>query len=188
MQQHKRFDIYIALMIGLFAVGISVGAIYAGNLGNDTSETLRAYLSEYFANGARPNKEIFIGSLYDNLKIFAVIFIAGFFKAGIAADLGISLVEGFISGFGSGTLIKLLGFKGFLLGASSIASSIIFVPALVIYGAYSVRFGLQMRKNEYGAKKEYFIFSALALTIFCVGALFDGYITTTFMKLIVTGM
>lgn len=188
MQNNKRINIWITVMLAVFAVGAVAGVIYAGGMASDASEELRVYLTEYFENGARGKREIFLTSLFDNLKVFAVIFMAGFFRAGLAVSLGMCLAEGFVSGFTGAVLIRLLGLKGFLMGASSILSVIVFVTALVIYGAYSVNFGVSGRKSEYGAKKEYFIFSIIALTIFCIASFFDGYITTTFMDFIVNKM
>ncbi len=185
MPRHKRINMLVIVMLGVFALGVTLGSVYSGTMAETAVEELRGYITEYFESGPGNRRTIFFTSLFDNLKLFALLFAGGFINPGIILGLGINLIEGFITGFTAATLVKLLGFKGFLLGSSSIFSAIIFVAALAFYSAYSADFGLSKRKNEYGAKKEFFIFSILALAIFCIASFFDGYITTTFMGYVV---
>ncbi len=186
--RNKGAGVYLLLMAGIFLVGIILGSIYARDISKDESSELYNYLCEFFQANDRDGLKVFLASLEENIKIFLVIFAAGFFKFGIPVIMGAGCVEGFISGFTAASLIKLMGMKGLLLNLSCLLSVIIFLLVLFFYGAYAMNFGLSTNKRERNSKKNYIIFSLLALTIFCIASLFDGYITTIFMKLVVTKM
>lgn len=180
--------IYPILMLAVFAVGIIAGSIYAANMPPDTASALDEYLSDFLKNGELKKNSIFLSSLYDNLKIFSIIFIAGFFKIGSPAVLVCGITEGFISGFTTSAMIKLKAINGLWISLASLPGALIFVSDLIFFGAYSMNFGITLGKKDVFSKKSYFIFSLISLTIFCVAALCDGYITTIFMKSIVTKM
>ena len=188
MKRHKKVGFLLIFILGIFVLGTVMGSSYATGMEEDVSTEMYDYLCNYFENSARTNKEIFFASFLDNLEIFSVIFIAGFFKFGTVMTTGVVCMEGFVSGFTHGTLIKLMGWKGFLLGASGLFSIMIFVSNLVFYSTFSVNFAVSRQKTDIISKKRYMIISAIALTIFCIASVFDGYITTTFMNLIVTKM
>lgn len=188
MKRHKRVGFLLMFILGIFILGTVMGSSYAVGLGDAESTEIYDYLCSFFENSVRSNKEIFFASLFDNIKIFSVIFMAGFFKLGTVMTTGVVCMEGFISGFTHGTLIKLMGWKGFLLGASGLFSILVFVSNLVFYSAFSVNFAISGQKTDIISKKRYMIISAVALTIFCIASVFDGYITTIFMNLVVTRM
>lgn len=186
MSKHQGTGFYIILMLTVFTVGIIIGSCYAVGISGETAEEIHSYLSSFFENNTRSATEIFLASFLNNLKLFSVIFIAGFFKFGMPATLGMGCMEGFTSGFTTAALIKLMGWKGFFIGLSSVFSVLIFVLNMIFYGAYSIFFSISEGKRDKFSKKNYMIISLISLTIFCVASLFDGYITTIFMKLVVT--
>lgn len=188
MKKYRGAGFYLLLMLGIFTLGIAIGAIYSAGMGKADSDEVYKYLCDFFENNTRSGMEIFLTSFFDNLKLFFIIFIAGFFKFGMPFIMGAGCMEGFVSGFTTASLIKLMGFKGFLINLSGVLSVLIFVANLVFFGAYAMHFGISGGKRERNEKKAYIVFSAAALTIFCVASLFDGYITTTFMRMIVTKM
>ena len=133
-------------------------------------------------------KDVFLSSLLNNLKIFSVIFIAGFFKAGIPFTLGAGCIQGFTSGFTATALIKIMGSKGLFINLSSLISVLIFVLNLIFFGAFSMNYAAFELKYDSDLKKNYIIFSFIFLTIFCIASFFDGYITTIFMDWFVMKM
>ena len=180
--------VYPILMLSVFAVGIIVGSIYAVNMRESAAAALDEYISDFLKNSDLQKNSIFLSSLVDNLKVFAIIFIAGFFKIGTPAVLACGVTEGFVSGFTTAAMIKLKAVNGLWISLASLPAALIFVADLVFFGAYSMDFGITLGKKDVFLKKSYFIFSLIALTIFCVAALCDGYITTIFMKMLVTKM
>ncbi len=183
---HKSIKKYVYIILSVFTLGVLIGSIYASGIEGADADKIKEYLLGFFENNIRSNTEIFVSSLLDNLKIFFVIFLFAFFKIGTPFIMGVGCVEGFISGFTVATLVKAMGTKGILLNLSSIFSVLIFVINLMFFSAFSMEFGLGGGKKEKTAKKNYIIISLIFLTIFCVASVFDGYITTTFMKLIAT--
>lgn len=186
MRKHKGASFYIVLMLTIFATGIIIGSCYAAGIKEDAADEIYNYLCNFFENNTRTGTDIFLASLFDNLKLFLVIFIAGFFKLGIPLTLSVGCMEGFTSGFTSAALIKLMGWKGFFISLGSLLSVLIFVSDMVFYGAYSMNFAISDGKKDKTSKKNYIIISLISLTIFCIASFFDGYITTIFMNFIVT--
>lgn len=180
--------IYPILMLLVFAVGIIIGSVYAVSMHESAATALDEYLSDFLKNSYLQKNSIFLSSLCDNLKVFSIIFIAGFFKIGAPAVLACGLTEGFVSGFTTAAMIKLKAINGLWISLSSLPAAVVFVADLVFFGAYSMDFGITLGKKDVFLKKSYFIFSLVALSIFCIAALCDGYITTIFMKMLVTKM
>lgn len=188
MREYKSIKKYIWIMLLVFTLGIFIGSVYASGIKGTDADEMYEYLCGFFENNKRSGGEIFLTSFLDNLKLFLLIFVSGFFKIGTPFIMGAGCVEGFISGFTVASLVKIMGTKGMLLNLSSIFSVLIFVISLLFFGAYSMEFGLRGGKSEKNIKKKYIIISSIFLTTFCIASLFDGYITTIFMKFIVTGM
>ena len=188
MANHRRNTVSVVIMIGALALGVVLGSVYSGNIASSAVDELREYITDFFENNIRSKPEIFLASLIENLPVFLAIFFAGFFKLGSVLTVGVGIFRGFVSGFTAATLMKLMGWRGFLLTLSGAFSAVVFAIALVFFGGYSINFGILTRKREFGAKKEYLITSAIFMAIFCVSSFLDGYITTIFMDFIVTRM
>jgi len=188
MLRNKGVKFFLITMLVTFSVGIVVGSVYAAGIEQETAEEIHKYLSVFFEKGMGEKTEVMISSLYNNLKIFLIIFLAGFFKLAIPVTLGICCMEGFTSGFTAAALVKLMGWNGFLLSMSSVLSAVIFVTDLICFGAISMSHAVLNDKNDPTLKKNYIIAAFFSVTIFCVAAFFDGYITTTFMDMIVNKM
>lgn len=185
MFKNKGLGFYLWVGAVFFALGIFVGSFYAAGLTGEAFSDVLGYLKAYFEGGVRNRGEVFLNSFLLNLRLFVVIFLSGFFKFTMPLTIVSIGFEGFTSGFTTASLIKVFGTKGLLLGLSGIVSTLIFIVNLVFFGAWSMKFSLNNGKNDRFFKKNYFILSGIALTIFCIASLSDGYITTTFMGLIV---
>lgn len=188
MRENKGLWIYPALMMSVLALGALIGSVYAAGMKEGASDELTEYLSVFFNGEMRRGGEIFFASFADNIKLFLVIFTAGFFRFGAVFVLGAACAQGFVSGFTAAALVKLMGRSGFLLNLSGGIAAVIFLTDVIFFGAYSLRFGLRGGKRDKRLKKNYILLSLGAITIFGIASLCDGYITTIFMKMIVTRM
>lgn len=186
MRKNKRAGICVGVMLGTVAAGVLVGSVFAAQMSAPASEQLQGYLNDFFAGGMRSGGDIFLSSLLDNAKLFIILFAAGFFKLGVCATLGAACAEGYVSGFTAAALVKLMGLKGFLINLSGIFGGLIFMLNVIFFGALSVHFSVSEERGNKNAKKKYILLSLGAATIFCIASLFDGYITTIFMGVIVT--
>ena len=185
MFKNKGIGFYLWIGAILFTVGIFIGSFYAAGLKGEAFSDVSGYLKAYFEGSARNRGEVFLNSFFLNLRLFVIIFVAGFYKFTIPLTIASIGFEGFTSGFTTASFIKAFGIKGLLLGLSGIVSTIIFIVNLVFFSAWSMKFSLNNGKNDRFFKKNYLILSGIALTIFCIASLSDGYITTTFMGFVV---
>ncbi len=185
MFKNKGIKFYLWIGAALFTIGIFLGSFYAAGLEGEAFSDVTNYLNSFLKEGIRPKAEIFKNSLWLNMRLFFVIFVAGFFKIAIPLTIAAIGLEGFISGFTSASFVKVFGVKGLLFGASGIISTLIFIVNLVFFSAWSMKFSLNNGKKDRFLKKNYLILSAICLTTFCIASLSDGYITTIFMGLVV---
>ena len=188
MLRNKGLRFFLIFMLVAFCVGVVIGSVYAAGISGEAEKEIEKYLQDFFLGERRVERDIFVSSLLNNLKIFSVIFIAGFFKFGIPFTLGVGCMQGFTSGFTASALIKVMGWQGFFINLSSLLSVLIFALNLLFFGAFSMNYAAFDLKNDMILKKKYIFFSFFFLTIFCVASFFDGYITTIFMEIIVTRM
>lgn len=180
MRNIKRLILY-ASVICLF-LGIVAGAVYMANSGGDSE--LYEYLSRYFESFSAEGRrfEIFKNSLSDNIKFILVITFCAFFRLGVAGTLGCCVFKGFTSGFTTAAFVKYYGIRGLLVPLSSLLSTVIYLPVFVIFCTYSASFSLSRdKKNMLG---KFLLFVLMCFTVFSVISFFDGYVTTTFIKLL----
>lgn len=185
MIRNKGLNFYLWIGSVLFVLGVLIGSFYAAGLKGESFSRVAEYLREYFKGGGRSRWEVFLNSLYLNLRLFIVIFVAGFYKFTIPITLFSVGFEGFTSGFTTASFIKAFGPKGLLFGLSGMISSLIFIVNLIIFSAWSMNFSVNNGKTDRFFKKNYLILSVICFTIFCIASLSDGYITTTFMGFVV---
>ncbi len=172
--------------IVLLAVGVTAGSVYLAKNSIDLGEGIKNYIGSFFESFAenRDNITVFKNSLASNLISLAVIFVMGFFRFGCIATGTIIVRKGFILGFTSASFFKFYGLKGMLIMLSNVPTLLITVPALLFFSAISVKFSLNQNKKEKKIIFSYIFFLILMISIFCVAALSEGYLTTTFMSML----
>lgn len=178
----NKMIIYAAIFC--LIAGIIAGAVYMAYSGS--GEELYNYLTNFFDGFSADGKrfEIFKNSMSDNLKLYIIITACAFFKAGAAGALACCAYKGFASGFTTAAFVKYYGIRGLLVPLSSLFSGIIYMPVLIIFCTYSAAFSLARGKKGKNALGKFLFFSLICLTIFCIVSFFDGYVTTTFIKLL----
>ncbi len=175
---------FIVIMLALIA-GVSVGALYSARAGADTDQILNGYLNGFFqALPEQNNKsQIFKNALLDNLRLFLFIFFSGFFRFGPVLAVGGVAAKGFVSGFTTAALVKYYGARGLFVNLCSLPATFLFLPVLIFYSIFAASFSGEREKREGHKWPGYLVISFLCLTIFCICAFADGYLTTIFMKL-----
>lgn len=173
----------IGITVIIMFAGALTGALYMAYSNADNE--LYTYLSQFFESfSADANRfTIFKNSLGDNLKIVLLLALCGFFKFGVVGSLGCCAVKGFINGFTTAAFVRYYGIKGLLVPLSSLLSTVMFIPVFILFCAFSACFSLKKDKRNKNSIGFFLIFSLLCLTVFCLVSVFDGYVTTTFMKL-----
>lgn len=174
-----------AVMIACFVVSIAAGAGYCTSVKGEGADGLYQYLSGLFSSFDADCLTVFKNSLQNNMQLFFILFMGGFFRAGVAATvLGVS-VKGFCTGFTEAALIKYYGTRGFFISAANIPSALIMIPCMILFAAASAKLSFTHKMQEKNSLVFYLILSLGIIAIFCVSALADGYINTTLMKFII---
>lgn len=182
----KRNGALYVIVTILLILGTTAGSIYLMKHSENMGEGIQGYISGLFAS-MKDNADsmtVFKNSLVSNLVCTGIIFVMGFFRIGCIPTGAILVRKGFVMGFTAASFFKFYGAKGMLIMLSTMPAELIAVPALLIFSAVSVNFSLNRDKRQKKLIISYIFFLVLIISIFCVAALAEGFLTTTFMKLL----
>ncbi len=173
---------YIISFIAL-AVGVFIGAIYYvyNHIG---SADIKNYLDGYtntLRNGMNMNS-IIMSTMKSYIFLFLCVCISGLFKLGPILSFFVLIRKGFVDAFTTSAMVDVYGFGGIILSVSSMIRIVVLIPVLCVLSAMSVFLSKNRRLLERRDKIIYIIFLVIVFTIFCGCALFEGILTTTFMK------
>lgn len=176
----------IAAFFALVA-GVICGSIYLTRTVASSGEGIQKYLESFVTSGTEPDRfAVFKKAFRENLISLAIVFAAGFFKFGCIFTAAAIVRRGFIMGFTTASFIKYYGAKGLLAMAATMPSILIMLPAFLIFAAVSAGFSLSDNKRR--LLGFYIFFTIFILAVFAAAALSEGYLTTSFMKLIFSNM
>lgn len=181
VQQRKIWFVIVSFCL---SVGVVLGSVYLEKMGQ--ADSVKTYLGTFFTGLLQTsnNWTVFQNTLREYGILFVAVFLAGFFKPGWILTLAMVLKKGFVVGFTSASLLKSYGIKGILGIVSTMPGILIALPALIIFSAVSLNFSINPEKKEKNMLVSYLFFSILMLAIFCMASLAEGYLTTTFMKML----
>ena len=127
---------------------------------------------------------VFKNSLVSSLIQLGIIFIMGFFRAGFIGTGAVIVRKGFVTGFTSAAFFRAYGARGFLIMLTTMPQLVIIMPAMIIYAAISIGFSLTEDKFQKKIIFSYIFFTIFMISIFCAASFSEGFLTTTFMKLL----
>ena len=164
--------------------GAFAGALYMALSSADGE--LYSYLMRFFQSLSEgiDKFSIFKNSLRDNLGVFLFVLICGMFRFGIVGSAAACAAKGFAGGFTAAAFVRYYGAKGMLVSLASFPASLIYMPTFIAFCTFSACFSVTPHKKEKSNLGAYLLFSLICFTIFCVASFFDGYVTTTFVKLL----
>lgn len=167
----------------ILAVGVAAGSFYLLNefYKNTGIESYIAERINTMKNGC-DKVGVMRNALKNNCISFAVIFASGFFKGGFLLSAAEILRRGFISGFTFSAYLKVFGLKGTLPALATMPGLILLLPAAVVFSAFSASNALGEKEKSKEFIIFYIIFLVSVLSIFCMSALLEGYLTTICMK------
>lgn len=182
-REMRNSDFFFAAAFFILAAGVISGSIYLLKTADVSGEGIKSYLETFMKSGIEKNKlDVCKCAFKENLIIFLIIFISGFFRFGIVFSAAAVIRKGFVIGFTVSSFIKFYGLNGLLIMSATMPSLLIIIPALLIFLAISVNFSLSKEKNQKNFIFSYIFFGIFIFTIFCAAAFSEGYLTTTFMK------
>ena len=127
----------------IFAVGIFFGVMFVNQIG-DKSE-IETYINTYIDETKLIQKVNYFSELQNDIKnniiLVFVLWFAGTTIIGIPIVLGLILFRGFCLGYSIASCVYVLGkIKGLVFnGISMLLQNIIFIPAIMILGANSIK-------------------------------------------------
>ena len=186
-KSNKKYMLkWIYILFFIFVLGVILGAFYLSLMPDDKTYSIKRYLISYFDEiSADINyKDIFKTSLYNNFKIFLILFICAFSKPTSVISCLVIVFKGFFFGFTTASLIRFYSTDGLFLSFSFIPSAFITITSMVFYAAFSIISSNNGIKKDRKKLSSFLILSFCYLTIFCVAAFGDTFITTTFMKIV----
>lgn len=194
----SNYKRYFLLLVA-FVIGVSAGAFTVNGL----SAIQRAELANYFQGFLQlldkqsiDSSELFKVSLLENGRFVLLLWILGVTIIGIPFIFVLVGVRGFITGFSSGFVIKILGFKGIIFTLCAlIPKEIIIIPCIIALGVNGMNFSMNIIKSrsikhisKEGLKTSFFSYCFVTM-FFCflilTGILVEAFITPVFIRIIV---
>lgn len=185
--EHKSmYNILLTAGIILLAAGVTAGSVYLVKSSGETLEGIKTYITDFFSSisESSSNFDVFKNSMFEGIVCFLIIFVMGFFRFGFVVTGALLVKKGFVTGYAAASFIKLYGFNGIVALLATMPSVFITVPAMLFFSAVSVIFSLNKNKKDKKMVLSYIFLLFVMTAIFCVSSLTEGYLTTTFMKLI----
>lgn len=178
---------WLIISFVIYIAGIILGSLYSLTLNGGENLSINSYLNYFFTISNTTNTffDILKSSLFKSLKISILIILLSFIKPGVIGILLLSLTDGFTLGFTYSSFIKLYSFKGLCLCLLDLPHTVILVLAISFLSASGIEFSLNKQKYDKFKIRHFFMLSFCCLAIFCVAALFDAFISTTFMKIFI---
>lgn len=174
----KKF--YIVMII-FTAVGAAAGAVYYINLGS-AQDNINNYVGMFrdTAQNGIDGRAIMLGALKEYLIVAAVFTLSSLIRPGVLFIPAAAARYGFIYGFTNAALISSMQQKGLYIALIRLPVIFFALSGIYLLGAVSAVFSVSREEK----KIKFFIFILIiSCTIFCVAAIWDGFLTTTFMKM-----
>lgn len=186
------------MLLMAFVVGVSAGAFTVNGLNSIQREELTNYFQGFLQLldiQKVDSSELLSISLFENLKLVAILWVLGVSIIGIPFIYLLLSVKGFITGFCSGFIINVIGFKGILFTLFALLpKEIIVIPCLIALGVNGINFSLKIIKNKNirhiskeSLKSSFFQYCFVTMFFSCfifIGVLVEAYITPVFIRMV----
>ena len=175
---------YIILLVAA-GIGSAFGALYYVNQYGG-SETIKDYLDNLLGNVKNSSENMSIAAkAFRGFVIAATIMcVCAAVKPGIIAISFIVARQGFIYGFTNGAVIDGYGINGVLITLSRFPVFVLTTISLSALGAINCAVASKRLEPQKKFKIFYLIFLMTIIAIFCAASVAEGFISTTFMKLV----
>ena len=197
IRRHLADNIWIYIIVILmFILGISLGAMTVNNIDEVSKSDARTYIEGFLELTSRNELQpayILKQSIKFNLYFSLVLFFSGLVYLGIVLIPVLIAFRGFCIGFSIAFLTENFGSNGFFLSIGSVLpQNIIYVPVIIIMGVTGLNYSLWTFRNKYfkkcGAIPNLFAtyaFSTLILFILLIsGCIVEAYMTSLIVRLI----
>ncbi len=189
-----------ALLIFFLFLGALTGPVALASLDDGVKDATEKYLSNLVSAynlQTVSRAAVFKRALYTNIKSVLFFSTALLWPGFIPFLVFVAAIKGYKVGFTAALSVKTFGIKGVGFSVLALMPQIaIFIPALLIYGVYSINFallkrrktlqGTDFKKNEIYIKCLLVIFVMIIFSI--VSAFADAYIIPPILKPLCSGL
>lgn len=186
MEEGYKYITRFYFVLFLFAaVGAAAGALYYVNK-CATGDYIKDYLDSFAVSikGGVNGGSVALRSVKKTLVIVGIFAICSFFRAGIIPIAAIAARQGFVCGFANAVFIGTYGGKGVLISAARLPELTLLFAAMLISGAAACAAAFLKPEKNKKLLKNFLFFFIFSVSTFCASSLVEGFLTTTFMKLI----
>jgi stage II sporulation protein M len=176
--------VWFMLFAAVFVIGVIIGAIYCTCISGDSAQGLYQYLNDFMSGFKTECFRVFKDGIRKNAVLALILFVCGFFKAGLAVNTAVTGVKGFCAGFTAAALVQYYGGKGILLSLADLPSMLLFIPAFLLFCAFSAKHAVT-RTNDRHRIIIYVGIALCTMAIFCVSSFTEGYVNTIFMNFLI---
>lgn len=194
----NNINTYFFLLL-VFIAGVSAGAFTVNGLSSIQRNELTNYFQGFlqlFEHQRVDSNEVLRISLIDNVRLIIILWVLGVTIIGIPFIYFLIGVRGFITGFTSGFIIDILGFKGVIFTLLTILpKEVIIVPCIIALGVNGINFSLNIMKNKSikhmskeSLKTSFLAYCFVTLFFSCfifAGILVESYITPVFIRMLI---
>ena len=198
IRRHLADNIWIYLIvIFLFILGISLGALAVNNIDEVAKTDAKTYLDGFLdltSQNELQSEYILKQSIKFNLYFTLILFSSGLVYLGILIIPMLIIFRGFCIGFSIAFLTENAGGNGFLFSLGSVLpQNLIYVPVIIVMGVIGLNYSLWALRHKYlkrpGALPSLFATYALSTLVLFIllvaGSIVEAYITSLIVKAIV---
>lgn len=175
-------------------IGIVFGIYSVKYMDNFSKSDLTNYVLSFIKSKSLNNinyKEVFLGTLKNNLPIIIGIWFLGLTIIGIPFILIIDVIKGFTLGFTFSFFISALGGKGIGVALGGVLpQNIIYIPCIIFCSVISMKLSLTIIKDSKNWKRNiittigsYSVIFIIVSLVMCIGFLIEVFITPEILNL-----
>lgn len=130
----KKNNLALCLLLFLFTAGMLMGSLYQVNIDEQTE------MYEYLKGGVQGYNVGILGSIKavcrDDVAELCILLVSAFLPFGVILAGGVLAFRGFMTGFALTAALRAYGIGGILLCLGNIASALVVVPCVMLYGIF----------------------------------------------------
>lgn len=184
-KSYKYITVFYIILFVAAALGAGLGALYYVNKfaqGDDIINYLDGF-AKTMQKGV-DGGSIALRSIKNSLVIIGIFAICSFFRLGMIPVIALAARQGFVIGFANAVFIGSYGNQGLLIALSRLPENSLYFAAVLITGAAVCAAALLRPEKNKSFLKIFLVFLFFSVSTFCASAFVEGYLTTTFMKML----
>ena len=182
---YKMVTKFYMILLAAAGVGAALGALYYVNqyIGSDDVKRMLDGFILSIKNGS-DNTKIAISTFRSLAAAALIMCVSSAVRPGIIVILFTIIRQGFLYGFTNGAIMNRYGINGVFITLSRLPAFAFAIIALAACGAVNCAVASKRLGKQKKFKIFYLIFLTAVIAIFCAAGASEGFISTTFMKLI----